>query len=135
VEDFIKDVDFNRVSSPLAQAAFATGEILMMSTDLLSMNYEGARDGRWSVSAARLAGPKRRSQRPSAKEQSSCGWRLKEKPGGSPSRARLTHRKHNGCRVYAPLAAAERSDRELSLPDGRPTRQKSAAACSYPDRA
>jgi hypothetical protein len=63
VEDFIKDVDFNRVSSPLAQAGFATGEILMMSTDLLSMNYEGARDRRWSASAARLAGPKRRSQR------------------------------------------------------------------------
>jgi hypothetical protein len=68
----------------------------MMSTDLLSMDYEGARDRRWFASAARLGGRNGVRQRPSAKEQSSCGWPMKEKPGGLPSRARVTNRKRNG---------------------------------------
>jgi hypothetical protein len=54
-----------------------------MSTDLLSMDYEDARAWWWFSAQAP------RSNRP-------CGWPMKEKPGGLPSRARVTHRKHNG---------------------------------------
>jgi hypothetical protein len=42
VEDFIKDVDSTRVSSPVAQGGFATGEVRVMSIDLLSMDYDDA---------------------------------------------------------------------------------------------
>jgi hypothetical protein len=67
VEDFIKDVDLNRVSSPFAQTGFATGEALVMSTDLLSMDYEDARvqEVVCEVSAADWR-PKRRSAAPGA---------------------------------------------------------------------